>query len=105
MEKTKIAKRAAENEEEFIRELLKNYQSVEREQGNILDFLRYLLSKNIIPANTQLRYLIGSKYPEVLIKKGGVKRQAVIQLEAETGIPEPTVRHYIAKFPSFFPKY
>lgn len=64
--------------------------------------VEYLLSRRLITDLTIKRFVVVSKYPEMLSDSMGIKAVAVWNLEDKYKIPESTIKVILRRFQSFF---
>lgn len=94
-----------DNTKEFIKTINNNYENWcdanEVEPNNQL-FLQYLIDRNLIEKKTVKRFVVINNYPEALANNLGIKKAALWELEAKTGVNYKTIDTWIARFQSWF---
>ncbi|OED34709.1 hypothetical protein AB832_06970 [Flavobacteriaceae bacterium (ex Bugula neritina AB1)] len=85
-----------------IQEEYNNYCKARGEEPTINGFSEYLINRKIINDKTVNRFLVVSKYPELLRKNMGSKYIAILELEDIVSVKNSTIRGYIQHFCKFF---
>lgn len=85
--------RVNESNRTFAQTVVHKYRMFCKREGEDFTtsgFVLFLLEKGIVPQRKASKYMVLELYPRALYEEES-KRQAVIRLEDETGISEPTI--------------